>query len=76
MSLSNLPPGITTSMIPGNSPQDELWEKLMDWVVDQLAESGLSHEQVYSGIKTLIALHKEDVSEVIHDEMIRTLYDV
>ena len=28
MGLSNLPPGVTEGMIPGNRPEDIAWEKL------------------------------------------------
>lgn len=28
--LSNLPPGVTVSMIPGNRPEDEEWERLIE----------------------------------------------
>jgi len=27
---SNLPPGVTDSMIPGNRPQDEEWDNLIE----------------------------------------------
>lgn len=27
---SNLPPGVTESMIPGNRPEDEAWDRLID----------------------------------------------
>ena len=29
---SNLPPGVTESMIPGNRPEDLEWEALFDWI--------------------------------------------
>lgn len=32
MGLSNLPPGVTESMIPGNRPEDVLWDRLVDEV--------------------------------------------
>ena len=28
--MSNYPPGVTEDMIPGNRPQDAVWEKLFD----------------------------------------------
>lgn len=31
---SNLPPGITESMLPGNTPEDILWEKLYDKIYE------------------------------------------
>lgn len=32
---SNLPPGVSDSMIPGNTPEDHEWEDLFEWMVDQ-----------------------------------------
>ena len=28
----NLPPGVTPSMLPGNSKEDEMWEDAREWV--------------------------------------------
>ena len=30
--LSNLPPGVTESMIPGSRPEDTALEKVLDWI--------------------------------------------
>jgi len=30
--LSNLPDGVTDSMIPGNRPQDVAWDDFIDWL--------------------------------------------
>jgi hypothetical protein len=32
MAQSNLPPGVTESMIPGNRPEDVDWDNLWDWI--------------------------------------------
>ena len=41
MSRSNLPPGVTESMIPGNRPEDAAWERLFD----EMGSSGLHTEE-------------------------------
>ena len=37
MGLSNLPPGVTPSMIPGDRPEDVAWEKMLEWI-DTMAQ--------------------------------------
>jgi len=32
--LSNLPPGVTEGMIPGNTQEDLDWDELWDWIAD------------------------------------------
>ena len=32
MPLSNLPPGVTEGMIPGNRPIDAAWDAVYDWI--------------------------------------------
>ena len=44
--MSNLPPGVTESMIPGNRPEDIMWDKVLDWILD----SGLTPDQVIEAI--------------------------
>lgn len=38
----NLPPGVSVSDIPGNRPEDEAWERLMD----RLEQSGLAADEI------------------------------
>lgn len=38
---SNLPPGVTDSMIPGNRPEDVAQEKFMDRLYDLLSDFGI-----------------------------------
>lgn len=38
---SDLPPGVTAGMIPGNRPEDEAWEKLLDQIVGDAADVGM-----------------------------------
>jgi|SRR5215469_408423 len=37
--LSNLPPGVTESMIPGNRPEDEAHDKFIEHIFTMLGES-------------------------------------
>ena len=37
MYLSNLPPGVTDNMIPGNRPEDKEWDEFHEWI-DEIAE--------------------------------------
>jgi hypothetical protein len=39
--MSNLPPGVTTSMLPGNRPGELAWEKLTDDFITFLDEHGI-----------------------------------
>lgn len=39
---SNLPPGVTDSMIPGNTPEDVAWEQLHEMIDDDCANGELS----------------------------------
>ena len=36
---SNLPPGVTESMIPGNRPEDEAWETFLETVDEKLGDT-------------------------------------
>ena len=35
--LSNLPPGVTEDMLPGNRPEDKEWDDFHEWI-DDIAE--------------------------------------
>jgi len=37
MYLSNLPPGVTEDMLPGNRPEDKEWDGFHEWI-DEIAE--------------------------------------
>ena len=55
---SNLPPGVTESMIPGNRPEDIAWEKLLD----EIGDSGLDHDEArarWESQPDLLALCKD-----------------
>ena len=32
--MNNLPPGATDSMIPGNTPEDQEWDRMLDAIND------------------------------------------
>ncbi|HUT88711.1 MAG TPA: hypothetical protein VMY37_04395 [Thermoguttaceae bacterium] len=42
---SNLPPGVTVSMIPGNRPEDGLLEAAEEWLMDELASANLRPDE-------------------------------
>ena len=40
----NLPPGVSVNDLPGNTPEDMAWERLIDRIID----SGLTAEEATS----------------------------
>jgi len=42
MMRSNLPPGVTEDMIPGNRPEDGEWEEFHEWLEDLFIASKIS----------------------------------
>lgn len=44
---SNLPPGVTESMIPGNRPEDEAWETFHDEIDKDCVEEGFSDQDAW-----------------------------
>jgi hypothetical protein len=44
MSFSNLPPGISDSMIPGNRPEDLALDEFIDSILDDMDSIGLTTE--------------------------------
>ena len=53
---SNLPPGVTESMLPGNRPEDQEWEDLFDWLADQ----DITPDEIRRVVKQHLALHPLD----------------
>jgi hypothetical protein len=45
MALSNLPPGVSVSDIPGNRPIDALWDKLYE-VLSRCYDEGITLDEV------------------------------
>ena len=39
--MSNLPPGVTEGMIPGNTPEDAAWEELFDKITIDATDDGM-----------------------------------
>lgn len=39
---SNLPPGVSEGMIPGNRPEDFEWDALLDWAYDYFLQNNCS----------------------------------
>lgn len=44
--LSNLPPGVTDFMTPGNRPEDQEWEEFCEWAIEKMRTSGLTVEEL------------------------------
>jgi len=42
---SNLPPGVTEAMIPGNRPEDEEWERLYDYIDEVCAAHNINPKE-------------------------------
>ena len=57
---SNLPPGVRECDIPGNRPEDGLWEAFTDWAVEQLCNSGLTIEESRRAVIVGIAAVKAE----------------
>lgn len=66
--LSNLPPGVTDSMLPGNTSADIEWEKFMEYANEQFIAADLSVEEAYRAVRAGIAAIKatrEDIRTLI-----------
>lgn len=59
MSGSNLPPGVTESMIPGNRPEDFADEAFLGALEDRLAAAGLGVDLDDEAIAKAIEIAKE-----------------
>lgn len=42
---SNLPPGVSESMIPGNRPEDDECERFFDWLDMIISSENINHEE-------------------------------
>ena len=51
MSNSNLPPGVTENMIPGNSPQDMEWDRVIDEMITWCERKGVEPMDAFLAIK-------------------------
>lgn len=61
---SNLPPGVTEGMIPGNRPEDLEWEGFHEWLDDETFVNKLTPVQArlvwMAGMAAYNLLAKED----------------
>ena len=69
---SNLPPGCTESMIPGNRPEDMAWEAAEEWAMDYLNDAKLSIEEyrraILVGVAAIIA-EREAIDEYVENRI-------
>ena len=57
----NLPPGVTTNMIPGNRPEDEQFDRLADWLMEETETRGMSPGKLHALLKDALDHHDEAV---------------
>lgn len=69
MEPSNLPPGVTEGMIPGNRPEDADWDAVIDWIglviptADELREIALAY-----AVKKKIPFKAEEIPHLHSDD--------
>lgn len=67
---SNLPPGVTVGMIPGNRPEDAAWEAAEEWALEKLSEANLSLDEyrraILIGIAAVVA-ERDEIEAIIKD---------
>lgn len=61
---SNLPPGVTESMIPGNRPEDMAWESFYEWLDGECAEHGIDVNEAGVIFKQGLAFYLETKKEL------------
>jgi hypothetical protein len=61
---SNLPPGVTESMIPGNRPEDRAFDEATEWGIDQFVGAGFDGADIRRAVKIGIAAIKAEESDV------------
>lgn len=64
---SNLPPGVTDSMIPGNRPEDDEWDNAVDVLLEDLCKAGIEPKElkVVARIGIAAVLHLREVEKEI-----------
>lgn len=50
--MSNLPPGVTDSMLPGNTPEDVAWGEFFVWLEEEL----IFRKEIERKVKTLFII--------------------
>jgi len=58
MYLSNLPPGVTDNMIPGNRPEDIDWDNFHEWIDEIADDYGICSSDDFKDI--ILAALRED----------------
>ena len=58
MYYSNLPPGVTTNMLPGNRPEDVAWERACEDARDELL-ADLGREPTEEEVEERAELHMD-----------------
>jgi hypothetical protein len=56
---SNLPPGVTEGMLPGNRPEDMAWDKLHESIDNDAAKENMTDMDVFVAWKLGLAAWKE-----------------
>jgi len=67
---SNLPPGVTESMIPGNRPEDIEWDQLWEKINDEAVDRNLTVEQVRMIWAIGLSMMPE-IEKLVADELAR-----
>ena len=49
MSDNNLPPGVTTADLPGNTTEDVVWDAVLDWIIVDTDISALALQGLVAG---------------------------
>ncbi len=70
--MSNLPPGVSTSMLPSNSRDEEEWERM----IERLAESGFSASDILDTMGLGPIKAEPDRTTELSGEMLSALLEV
>jgi len=63
---SNLPPGITADMLPGNRPEDLDWDVFLEKFCDEIIMSGVDLESVIIASKMFLPM-AEHIQSVLRE---------
>ena len=58
MNESNLPPGVSVSDIPGNRPEDDAWDELVESIGTDAAEANMTDTDVLVAWRMGLAAYK------------------
>lgn len=71
---SNFPPGCSANDIPGNRPEDEAWERVVDWFIEYSSETDLTPEEIKRAVLMGIAAVKAE-AKIIGNMINAAYYD-